>query len=203
MAAIAASVAAAHEILHTVSAISGIREEAERLDVAIYAAIAAHLHAEPRPRHDPDQPRGRLFASSRSRRRRCWQPPAGPRAPRGHARAGARSPLTAAVVNLVVKPLGRRRRPDRVAHEVPLARHVRDADLELVPVGPLGGGLRVRHAASAHVSPIAAAPLCGLAALVAYSRVHTGVHYPGDVIAGSLLGVALGQATAKVTATRG
>ena len=33
-----------------------------------------------------------------------------------------------------------------------------------------------------------------LAATVAYSRVHTGVHYPGDVVVGSLVGVGAGQA---------
>ena len=37
-----------------------------------------------------------------------------------------------------------------------------------------------------HVSPTAAIPLRALAAVVAYSRVHTGVHYPGDVLAGAL-----------------
>ncbi len=30
------------------------------------------------------------------------------------------------------------------------------------------------------------------ASLVAYSRVHTGVHYPGDVIAGALIGAGVG-----------
>jgi undecaprenyl-diphosphatase len=45
------------------------------------------------------------------------------------------------------------------------------------------------------VLPAAAVPLRALAALVAYSRVHTGVHYPGDVIVGSLIGGALAQAT--------
>jgi membrane-associated phospholipid phosphatase len=44
------------------------------------------------------------------------------------------------------------------------------------------------------VFPPAAIPLRGLAALVAYSRVHTGVHYPVDVIAGALIGTALAQA---------
>ena len=39
-------------------------------------------------------------------------------------------------------------------------------------------------------------PLHALAGLVAYSRVHTGVHYPLDAIPGSLLGVALAQAFA-------
>jgi undecaprenyl-diphosphatase len=36
--------------------------------------------------------------------------------------------------------------------------------------------------------PAAAVPLGLLACAVGYSRVHTGVHYPGDVIAGALLG---------------
>jgi undecaprenyl-diphosphatase len=46
-----------------------------------------------------------------------------------------------------------------------------------------------------HVLPAAAIPLRGLAALVGYSRVHTGVHYPGDVVAGALMGTALAQFT--------
>ena len=40
-------------------------------------------------------------------------------------------------------------------------------------------------------------PLRGLAAVVAYSRVHTGVHYPGDVVVGSLVGMAIGESTAR------
>jgi undecaprenyl-diphosphatase len=34
-------------------------------------------------------------------------------------------------------------------------------------------------------------PLYGAAAVVAYSRVHTGVHYPLDVIVGAVVGGAL------------
>ena len=39
-------------------------------------------------------------------------------------------------------------------------------------------------------------PLRGLATVVAYSRVHSGVHYPGDVVVGSLVGMAVGESTA-------
>jgi membrane-associated phospholipid phosphatase len=45
------------------------------------------------------------------------------------------------------------------------------------------------------VLPPAAIPLRGLGALVAYSRVHTAVHYPADVVAGALLGTVIAQLT--------
>ena len=48
--------------------------------------------------------------------------------------------------------------------------------------------------------PAVAAPLSVVASLVAYSRVHTGVHYPSDTIAGTAFGVAL--APAAVAAVR-
>jgi undecaprenyl-diphosphatase len=53
-----------------------------------------------------------------------------------------------------------------------------------------------------HTLPHAAVPLRALAAVVAYSRVHTGVHYPGDVVVGALIGAALAQATARVIERR-
>ena len=104
--------------------------------------------------------------------------------------------VTATVANAVLKPLGRRHRPDRVAQTVPIARQV--------PM-PVSSSLPSGHSAAAfafatgvgHVLPQAAAPLRLLAAVVAYSRVHTGVHYPGDVVAGALIGAALAQATTR------
>ena len=52
------------------------------------------------------------------------------------------------------------------------------------------------------VLPAAGVPLHVLAALVAYSRVHTGVHYPGDVLAGALLGAMIADVTAGVLGAR-
>ena len=37
-----------------------------------------------------------------------------------------------------------------------------------------------------------------MAAAVAYSRVHTGVHYPSDAVAGALIGEGTGQTVASV-----
>ena len=48
------------------------------------------------------------------------------------------------------------------------------------------------------VIPLASVPLHGLAALVGYSRVHTGVHYPGDVVAGALIGAVVADLAAAM-----
>jgi undecaprenyl-diphosphatase len=66
------------------------------------------------------------------------------------------------------------------------------------------------HAASAFAfatgvagtSPAAGVPLTALAALVAYSRVHTGVHYPLDVVAGAVTGMALAPLAVAVADRR-
>ena len=52
-------------------------------------------------------------------------------------------------------------------------------------------------AAISRDSPWLAVAVQFLAGSVAYSRVHTGVHYPGDTVAGALIGAAAGQATSS------
>ena len=51
-------------------------------------------------------------------------------------------------------------------------------------------------------SPLLAAPVGLMAAGVAYGRVHTGVHYPGDVVAGIALGAACAVAVKRVWPAR-
>jgi len=41
-------------------------------------------------------------------------------------------------------------------------------------------------------------PLGAAAAVVAFSRIYTGVHYPGDVVVGAALGTIVGWATSAV-----
>src|SRR5581483_422329 len=43
----------------------------------------------------------------------------------------------------------------------------------------------------ARLVPRLAAPLLVLAAAISYSRLYVGVHYPSDVVAGAVLGVAV------------
>ena len=126
----------------------------------------------------------------------------------GAGRAGRRAAgtgllsvaVTSAVMNLAIKPLVRRPRPDQ-DEVVTAARQIPMPSSASFPSG---------HSASAfafatgvgEVLPSAALPLRGLAALVAYSRVHTGVHYPGDVIAGQLLGDVIAQIIAHALERR-
>jgi undecaprenyl-diphosphatase len=95
---------------------------------------------------------------------------------------------TSLVVNAVIKPLARRRRPESAEHGVPAARRIRIPGSRSFPSGHTAAAVAFA-AGVGRVMPGASIPLYGLASLVGYSRVHTGVHYPGDVLAGALIGV--------------
>jgi undecaprenyl-diphosphatase len=168
--------------------------DAERLDVAVYAAIART----PTPALD-DAMRRLSEAADWSRLNLLAAgvlATTGGAAGRRAARLGLASvAATATVVNAVVKPVARRRRPDRVLHAVPDARHVRMPTSRSLPSGHTASAVAFATGAG-YAMPHGAALLRLLAAAVAYSRVHTGVHYPGDVVAGALLGATIAQATA-------
>ncbi len=170
---------------------AGWLQDAERIDVAVYAAIAQT----PTPTLDSAMARlshaanySRLSVASAA----VLAATGGRRGRRAAASGLAAVAAASSVANLAVKPLGRRRRPDRAARQVPVARHVRMPASTSFPSGHSAAAFAFATGVG-HVLPPAAIPLYGLAALVAYSRVHTGVHYPGDVVAGALMGTALAQ----------
>ena len=164
------------------------------VDRATYEAIATT------PTRSLDEPLRRL--SRAADKSRIWFVIAAGLAIGGGS-AGRRAALrgtlaigaTSAVVNLAIKPVSFRTRPDRAQAGVPDERQVKMPGSTSFPSG---------HSASAFAFATAisqdrpwAALACGfLAAAVAYSRVHTGVHYPGDTVVGSLIGASTGLAVA-------
>ncbi len=167
--------------------------DVERIDVALYAAIART----PTPRLDTAMSRLSRAAdhSKLSLASAALLALAGGRSGRRAAGLGVASiAVTATVINVAIKPLSRRRRPDRSAENVPVARHVAMPTTRSFPSGHTAAAFAFATGVG-HVLPAAGIPLRGLAALVGYSRIHTGVHYPGDVVAGALTGAALAQIT--------
>jgi undecaprenyl-diphosphatase len=105
--------------------------------------------------------------------------------------------VTSFVVNQPMKLLGERRRPDRRQLGVPESRWVPMPSTTSFPSG---------HSASAAAFAVSVGdamprlrlPLRVTAAVVAFSRVYTGVHYPGDVVAGAMVGALIGWTTSAV-----
>ena len=162
-------------------------EDAARLDVAVYEAVAATSTPA------LDEPLRRL--SNAANKSALWVAIAaalaavgGPRGRRAALGGIASIVVSSAVVNLPLKALYTRQRPDRVGVR---PRHVRMPTSSSFPSGHSASGFAFATAVGREL-PLLSLPLRGLAAAVAYSRVHTGVHYPGDAIAGSLLGGAIG-----------
>lgn len=108
--------------------------------------------------------------------------------------------VTSAVVNQGIKRLYPRARPDRAGEEVPLERHVRMPTSTSFPSGHSASGFAFATAVGAYL-PVLGAPLRFMAAAVAYSRIHTGVHYPGDAVIGSLVGASIGGLITTVART--
>lgn len=169
--------------------------DARRVDQAVYSAIAST----PTPALDAAMSRLSHAADTS----RLWIASAavlatvGGRPGRRAAAQGLASVLvSSAVVNLGVKRLGRRQRPDRAGARVPADRHVPMPTSLSFPSGHSASAFAFATGVGNRLPPIAA-PLHGLAGVVAYSRVHSGVHYPGDVVVGSLLGTVIAQLTTR------
>ncbi len=174
-------------------AAAGLRELGA-VDQAVFSAVAAT------PTPSLDEPLRRL--SDAANNSVLWLAiaaglglaggPAGRRAAvRGTVAIGVTSPL----VNLAAKSAWSRRRPDRADAGVPVGRNVRMPASASFPSGHAAAGFAFA-AAVGRDRPWLGMALRFLAAAVAYSRVHTGVHYPGDAVVGALIGAGIGQAVA-------
>ena len=164
------------------------------LDLAIYRAVAVT------PTPDLDEPMRRL--SELADHSKLWLGTAavlatvGGRTGRRVAATGvAAIAVNSLIVNLPLKVAARRQRPDREGAQVPVARHVAMPVSPSFPSGHAASGFAFAAAVGGTL-PVAAAPLRLAASAVAYSRVHTGVHYPGDVVVGALLGATVGECVA-------
>lgn len=102
------------------------------------------------------------------------------------------------VVNVPLKAVAHRARPVRDTENDAAARQVSMPTSRSFPSGHSASAFAFATAVAAFM-PELGLPLRGLAAVVAYSRVHIGVHYPGDVVVGSLVGIAIGESTALTT----
>jgi membrane-associated phospholipid phosphatase len=173
----------------------GLRELGA-VDRAVYSAVATT------PTPSLDEPLRRL--SNAANNSRLWLAIAAGLAVAGGGsgrRAAVRGTLaigaTSALVNLAVKSAWARQRPNRAGAGVPRRRNVRMPASTSFPSGHAASGFAFA-AAIGRDQPWLGLGLRFLAAAVAYSRVHTGVHYPGDVVVGSLIGEGTGQAVADL-----
>jgi undecaprenyl-diphosphatase len=182
------------------SAAARMLRDLGRLDEAVYRTVAST------PTPTLDEPLRRLSGAANNSL--VWIGIAGVLAAVG-GRSGRRAAAmglaavgaTSALVNLGLKSLSERDRPDRAEAGVVRDRHVTMPDSSSFPSGHSASGFAFATAVGAEM-PILALPLRLLAAAVAYSRVHTGVHYPGDAIAGSVVGGATGVVVARLALRR-
>lgn len=105
------------------------------------------------------------------------------------------------VVNQPMKLAGNRDRPDREGHAVPEPRWVPMPTSTSFPSGHSASALAFAVAVG-DVIPALRWPLRVAGGTVAFSRVYTGVHYPGDVLVGAATGALLGRLVSRRFARR-
>ena len=170
-----------------------VLRELEELDVAVYEAI----EATPTPTIDVPlrvlsnaANHAKLYAGIAAVLFALGGPKGRRAAVTGLAAVGANS----FIVNVPMKFLGDRPRPERGRVRIAEERHVKMPSSSSFPSGHSASGFAFA-AGVAEAMPQLGIPLRALATAVAYSRVHSGVHYPGDVVVGSLVGMAVGEGT--------
>ena len=165
---------------------TGALRELGTVDAALYQAVAET------PTPLLDGPVGRL--SRAANKSRLWLAIAAALAALGGSngrRAAAEGVIsigvTSATVNLGLKSLADRPRPDRGTLGPFQRRRVLMPESTSFPSGHAASAFAFAYAVGRHL-PSLAVPVRLLAGAVAYSRVHSGVHYPGDVAVGAIIG---------------
>ncbi len=121
-----------------------------------------------------------------------------PRGRRAAAEAVLSIGMASAVSNIALKGLSRRRRPAAPAEgEQVASRQVRRPTSPSFPSGHSASAFAFASTMGEEL-PATWVPLHLAATLVAYARVHTGVHYPSDVVAGALIGPFCGWTVRRV-----
>lgn len=169
----------------------------DRADRALYRR-AARWHA---PALDTTLPR----LTSAADHGLLWFATAGLLAVTGQRRAAVRGLASLAVAstlaNIPAKRAAQRARPQ--LSPVPLPRRLAfQPKSSSFPSGHSSSAGAFAVGVALEASPVISVPIGVVAAGVAYGRVHTGVHYPGDVVAGVALGAVSAAMVKKVWPVR-
>jgi membrane-associated phospholipid phosphatase len=171
-------------------------KEATALDTAVYEAVAGT----PSPFLDDTM----TWLSDSGDMGKVWFAVAagmavfgGPTGRRAALRGTVSLGIASAFANLVAKPLTSRRRPRREERREQTRRDVPMPESSSFPSGHSASAFAFATGAG-QVLPASSAPLRALATLVAYSRVHAGVHYPVDVLVGAFIGVSSAEVAARL-----
>jgi len=102
--------------------------------------------------------------------------------------------ITSALVNIAVKGMARR---DRPSSGVPEGRRLEHPESSSFPSGHTASAAAFSGVIGSRI-PVMWLPVNSLAATVGFSRIYTGVHYPGDVLVGWILGKVVAVAVIRI-----